>query len=77
MQKQYGDELRKIMEEKQLNQKMEKFQYESEAKKLNANLEYKVQMEREQKLKDVEQRRQLSDHYQNVMNFKNMTREQQ
>ena len=77
MQKQYGDDLKKIMQEKEYNQRMEKYQAESEVQKLNANLEYKMQMEKEQRSKDVESRRQLNDHYQNVVNFKNMTKEQQ
>ena len=47
MQKQYGDEQKKIVQEKEYSQRMERYQAESEVQKLNQNLEYKMQLERE------------------------------
>ena len=54
MQKQDGDELKKIMQEKEYKERMQKYQAESETQKLNANLEYKMQLEQQQRIKDLE-----------------------
>jgi hypothetical protein len=71
LQKQYGDDLRKIVQEREVGNEIERVRRQQEAAQLNENLEYKKRLETEQHEKSARLRQDLSDHYQNVVNFKN------